>query len=323
MSYRTSLFVDRLTLTYDVPRNAHSDVLARIQGLINEDRLRPAYRGDLRANYRLAYSYEFGNGAKLYLQAHPRGDENASSARATRGRRFLRLDWNPRKARRLGGHRSDQVVNLLSELIPNFSYEDWVEDVCITRIDLAFDVRREPMNDLQVFSLLRRTFTGHYKYGPYSLLNAIEIGRAWGDKYLRVYDKIVELKNALLEGNADPIECYLPPLPGRRTIPHVRFELQLRDVGSIAGLLRMNNPWSGFTVRTIHAIATRGSGYMFAWFLDSCRTRGVHAALSFIENQRERSNFANRVREASPPAWWDADEIWAELGDALRAAFAS
>ncbi|MGE0347703.1 hypothetical protein [Hydrogenophaga sp.] len=179
------------------------------------------------------------------------------------------------------------------------------------------------MNDLQVFSLLRRAFTGHYKYGPLALLNAIEIGRAKGDKYLRVYDKIVQLKNALLEGNSDPLERYLPPARGRRTIPHVRFELQLRDVGSLPDLLRMSNPWAGFTVRTIRGIAERGTGHVFSWFLDSCRMRGVHAALSFIEDQRQRTKFANRVREASPPTWWDADAIWAELGDALQVAFTS
>lgn len=318
MSYRTNIFIDKLNITYDVRRELHSRVLGAADGLAIDERLVRIYRSDLLNNYQRAYEFEFGCGEKLKIQMHPWVSHNPVAVRASRGRRFIRLEWNPRKARLVDPHSWQCVMHLLSELIPGFTQDSLLNSACITRMDLAFDLYGQHVNALQIFSLLRRAFSGHYVHGPAGTTNAIEIGRPDGDKYLRVYNK-------RLERQITQIEVIASPTIGSRVIRRrrswTRFELQLRDVGSFARLEAMANPFAGFTVRTVDQIATLANGYIAGWFLDSCRFRGVHAALSTIQNQRARTKYANLVRQAEPPHWWDAEILWLEMPAALQEVF--
>jgi len=318
MSHRSSLFIDKLNITYDIRRELHSQVLLMAEGLETEERWTRIHRSRLLNNYRCAYAFDLGLGECLTVQMHPWTAHDSSAQRSSRGRRFMRLEWNPRRAKQVDASYWLRFSELLGELIPGFADENLLENAYVTRMDLGFDVRGQHVDSLQVFSLLRRAASGHYVHGPTGKRNAIEIGKPEGDRYLRIYDKW--LQSNITQPQSTPRHGSHPRLL-RRQRSWTRIELQLRDVGRFARLGCIRNPFAGYTIRAIERIANTQIEYVEEWFLDSCRQRGLHAALSLIPKQRTRTKYVNLVREAESPSWWNADQIWADLPAALTAAF--
>ncbi|MCW5669761.1 MAG: hypothetical protein KIT86_08870 [Hydrogenophaga sp.] len=235
-----------------------------------------------------------------------------------RGRRFMRLEWNPNEARRANPQHWSQIQHVLSELIPGFDIEYVLEHAVITRIDLAFDLHGQHVNGIQVFSLLRRAHSGRYEHGPLGVTNSIEIGRYGGDRYLLVYDKRLQLGSALIGRFTRAARTSNLV---RRTRPWTRFEVRLKDVGSFAELDALSNPFAGYTVSTIGQMGESVSGYVEGWFLDACRYRGIQAALSTIPNQRTRTRYASLVRKLEPPEWWSPEALWSEMPVAVADIF--
>lgn len=318
MAFRSSLFIDRLALTMDVCRGSRTRALLVAEGLEAQMLLVRSSRRDLLLHYRHAYELRFGEEQTLTIQLEPKIAYRPEERQMARGHRFVRIDWNPNKARKADPHQWGRIYELLVELVPGFNMEYLLAHAMITRVDCSFDLHGQHVSGLQIFSLLRRAHTDHFHNGPLGLVNSIGIGRYDGDKYLRVYDKRFEMQSAQIGRLARPIENRRVV---RRKRPWTRFELRLKDVGSFDALNSIRNPFSGYTVRILEQMARAATGYVDGWFIDSCRLRGVHAALSTIANQRTRTRYANIVRQIDPPEWWDADQIWSEMNAAMEEVF--
>jgi len=320
MSYRTSLFIDKLSFTYAVSPSDENSIIEEANEMANAGFLyRKSRYGDLLKNYRHAFGMEFGGNEGLIVQIGPRVPTIIVGGREVR-RRFMRLEWNPAKAIAVAPNAPGMVSSLLSRLSPAISTESMVRTLRVTRVDLAFDIFGEPIDNIGVSGLLRKAYSGRYEFSPLGGLNAIEIGKKENSRYLRVYDKLAEMRSRSQDEH-HPIYIRTGNV-FRRIQSRTRFELQLHKIGDLATLTRMKNPFAGFTVRTLHSLASGLSTHVESWMLDSCRRRGMQAALALIEDRRERAAYSRKILACEPPVWWDADAIWSEVPAALVAAFA-
>jgi hypothetical protein len=323
MSYRTRLFLDKISITVHVDRSLHHRILLASEGMELQEKIRrKSGPSELLKNYRRAYTLGLGGGEELTIQLDPRREARNQQTTAFPHHRFLRLEWNPCKAHFANHAAFTLITQFLAELIPGFEIIAFLEAINITRIDISFDVRGVHVDGLCISALLRRTFTGHYVYGPSGARNSMEFGQPTSDQYLLVYDKNLEQKinkNGRFDGS--PINDARRAKVVRRS--RTRFELRLRDVGPLSRLFSMPNPFSRYTVRGLFNVERERRGHVFEWFLDSCRQRGVQAALSRIENPRQRTKYALAIREAQPPSWWEPSVLWNELAAAVKEAFSA
>lgn len=337
MLMRTDLFVDRLSMTLDVPPRDQISLIHCLEGLMSQEILADAGPySDLRKAYRHAFKFELAN-STVTFQLEPYGTP-AGTTRAAGARRFLRVQFNPAKARAEQFDVLGFIVEHLQAAVPSFTHQHLLMSASITGIDLTFDAFCR-IESFDLFYILRAIATRRYSvlsavdeqtletsYHPNGLVNSKDYGKYDGDRYLVVYDKVTELRTCQIEGLSNSARgvyrrCAVTNRWIRYERPRTRFELSLNDVGNAANLLRMRNPFRRYTVRHLGAELRGLRQHEQQMFYDSCARRGLHQALSLIEDKSERKRFANAVRALPTPTWWEATRIWAELPHALALAF--
>jgi hypothetical protein len=237
------------------------------------------------------------------------------------GQRYMRVEWNPATARRIYKDSAALIMNMLTECLPDF-LERQLPNANITRIDLSFDLRRVAVDSLLVFSnttrksLSERYHAPHYKYPKTGRLNSMDIGKKDSKRYLLLYDKNLEREDRQIGGFS-----YSPEVSRRgatRVKPsRTRFELRCKDVGNLTALYEMENPFEAYSVLSYINTGGLKTDHVWRWFIESCKSIGAQASLALIEDRRERTKFANALRECQPPSWWNPAEIWKELPSAI------
>lgn len=184
---------------------------------------------------------------------------------------------------------------------------------------LVGDLLRVPVDTLLAFTILRKPISGRFseirqEYGTTGKLNSMYLGRYDADRYLLIYDKTAETKNRQIGG----IKMAARPHPASyRPASRTRVELRLKDVGTCADFLALNNPYEHYTIRTYRMASDYRRDAQWIHFLDSCQLRGAQAALSLIENRRTRTLYRDSLRACTPPDWWTPPLLW----DEARSAF--
>lgn len=320
---RTNLFIDRTSFTLAIPTSDRANLHRSLNEMLLDDAIQRVDNpfSELLKSYRYAYVLPLAEGSQLSIQVEPR--DSAESTDITRPRRrgtrrYLRIEWNPHAATTRGGLAFDHVLRLLARIISSFNIEMLLQ-ANITRMDLTFDVLGVHVDRIDVFTLLRRTNSVRYKYGPIGMLNSTRLGLYGADKQLLVYDKSLEQRTRQIEQYAQRCWSARGPLIRRRPA-HTRFELQLRDIGPLEVLGTMANPFATYTVRTLQGHDNAGDS-LWPFFLDSCRLRGIQAALSRIPDRAQRDKLRRRVQMLDPPSWWNPQQLWQELPAAIAQVF--
>lgn len=314
---RSHLFIDRLSMTILIEPAERSPVVEILLSLASDGTLHAEqnrYSGLLKS-YRYAFYLPFDEERSCSIQVMPRAP----------GSRFMRLEWNPANAQKVHADPMGHIVELLRRCVPSYS-ANLILDANITRIDLSFRLYRIHVDSLLVFTTLRKPVSGRYfaphaQYDRTGRLNSMEIGRPDGDQYLLIYDKCLERENRQI-GRLAQFAASLRHSPEVRRIkaPLSQFELRLRNIGNIENLGSMPNPFTLYSIINHTNAGGIRNDHQWQWFVDSCKVRGGQAALSMIENRRERTEFRNALRESNPPSWWNPVEIWREVPDAIRMA---
>lgn len=318
MDARTNLFIDWLSLTLSINNSYHNEVMDRLHGLAVDGvifREENAHSG-LFKSYRTAYHIKLNQKEFCTIQVRPHIPSH----------RFMRIEWNPNKAQKAHIDSWHYIQNILSECIPSYSF-DLITNANITRIDLSFDLRRIPIESLLVFATLRKNFSARYlqfheKFGKTGRLNALEIGRSDGDQYLLIYDKNLERETRQSSGIPhSSVDSQNPRTAHRIKASRTRFELRLRSVGTWGDLNSISNPFERYTVISHINAGCVKNDHHWQFFIDSCKWRGAQAALSLIENRRERTCYRDALQVLDPPTWWSPEQIWVELPNAVRQTF--
>ncbi|HEY8606312.1 MAG TPA: hypothetical protein VIM12_04260 [Noviherbaspirillum sp.] len=244
---------------------------------------------------------------------------------AFRNSRYMRMEWNPSSASRVCANPAAGIRRMLEICVPSYS-PGLLSEANVTRIDLAFNLYRIPIDSILVSTILRKPVSGRYfapraKYGKTGYLNSQEIGDPESDRYLVIYDKNLEREFRNFEGNRMSTE------PQRSQFPRVqprwaRFEIRLRNLGSWGRLPYIQeNPFEAYSVTTYTTAQIIRDDHYWAYFLADCKLNGAQAALSKIIDKRERARMRKALYVGDPPLWWNPEALRMELSSALDRAF--
>lgn len=315
LSTRSSLFIDKLSLTLAPPSHEHERIKLQLEALaLNEELERvDDHYSKLRKGYRYAYRLWIGGSYYCVIQVHPYKRES----------RFMRIEWNPARAPIGHPHPFQCIVGVLSQCTTNMMA--LLRRARITRIDLSFDLRRVAVSSFFIREATGRSTSGHYKslkeeFGADGRLNSRFIGKPDSGRYLLIYDKKQQLRDAQIRGNTRSSVRREGMSSKRIESRLTRVELRLHDLKSIDALLKLENPYSRLTVSTLAGIEAVLPDHFGKFFVGACQWKGLQAVLSDIENRRERKRYMDAIRESAPPSWWDSDAIWGELPAAYYSA---
>jgi hypothetical protein len=217
---------------------------------------------------------------------------------------YMKLEYSPNNFGEAGRA-------LLGEYLADIlgaSYIDDIRGARLSRLDVAFDVRRLPLKDLLIVdcrggksSIIRgREGEAESYYFPFK-----------GTNQLCVYDKLRE-----------QIDKHGSPPPGHRRAHWVRFEYRYRRLNrytldDVVG--RLENPFDNFIVKQFGIIQTRASREGLRMFFDGCRLAGLNSVLNEIPDAATRDSLALAYRAFPVPNFWlRRTSIWGGLRRAIE-----
>ncbi|CAG4884065.1 protein of unknown function [Georgfuchsia toluolica] len=200
---------------------------------------------------------------------------------------------------------------LLGEYLQVILGRTYLEDIWnakLTRLDVAFDIRRVPLQDLLITDTKSRKS---------SIIRGVE-GKAesyyfpfTGTNQLCVYDKLKEIDDRL--GS---------PPTNRKRAPWVRFEYRYRRLNryTLANVVgRMENPFHNFEVKQFGMAQARISVDRLRMLFDACRLQGLDAVLEEIPDIAARATYSLAYRTFPVPIFWQRrTSIWGGLRAAIE-----
>lgn len=290
------LFVDKFVVTLSMDRSVSAEISEAIidsseawAGVVSQE-------SPIKSGYREHFQIEVPNGKRASIFLDPFNSSHG----------FFRLEYSPYSLERDG-------LVLLGEYLREVlgdGYLDQLLDGRLSRLDLAFDVRRYQLKDFLIFDSQQRKsliFRGEdsefetYYYPPN------------GANQLCIYNKLKELTDRL--GS---------PPPNRRPASWVRFEYRYTrmcryTLRNIVG--RLENPFSNFHVQRYAPAEGSLSPDVQLLFFRACQAHGVDTVLDDIEDAVLREELS-RIYEGFPvPQFWRRrTAIWAGLRSAIDAA---
>lgn len=290
------LVIDKVTLTLGVAPGRQERVINKLQTSLYSTKPYRKFDNYKKTKLFLIPAKLTGHHDEfLMVQAQPFQEETLS---------FLRVDFNPAK---VGSGGIAYVKAIINSLVPG-GYQALVNQGKVTRLDVAVDIQNLRLQDLMVYAVAKRQsdlvqrhldanghdcrleFLTHY------------LGSRRSDEYFCVYSKSLEL--------------------GLKDEDRTRFEVRLRNnylrsvvasgakISSLAELCNLRNPFPSLEVHDFsQTLVLKGSLVML--FLDSCRYRGLHAALRQLSS-RDRDKVRRLILPKIRSDWWHPDEWWAE-----------
>ena len=203
---------------------------------------------------------------------------------------YFKLEYSPNN---FGESGRALLGDYLREVLGDGYLAD-IQGAKLTRLDVAFDVRRIPLKDLMIIDLRSRKSSiirgkqgeAESYYFPFK-----------GTNQLCVYDKLKEM--------ADTGE---PPPSNRRPAEWIRFEYRYRrlkgyTLGDVVG--RMENPFrDNFDVKQFGLTDASMNAERLRMFFDGCRLAGVDSVLEEMPEIATREMFRSEYRAFPVPLFW-------------------
>lgn len=291
-----TLFIDKLAITIPIEAQRREEVWEAINesaelwmDFISLASLRTR-------SYAGKFKFTTPEGYKAVLLLQPRN----------RSYNFFKLEYSPNNFGEAGRA-------LLGDYLRDILGTGYLEDILtarLTRLDVAFDVRRVPLKELLIADL---------RGGKSSIIRGRESGDAEtyyfphkGTNQLCVYDKLQEMIDTRK----------LLPQPNRLYTPWVRFEYRYRrltryTLADVVG--RMENPFHNFEVKQFNPTQARISPERLRLFFDGCRMAGVDSVLEEIPDIATKQRLLTSYRAFPIPAFWiRRTSIWGGLRNAIE-----
>lgn len=295
MSNYPALFVDKLAITIPLEGLRGEEVHQAVTDSAYEWSEFISLASLRNRSYLGQYKFNTLEGSEAVLLLQPRN----------RRHNYFKLEYSPNNFGEAGRA-------VLGEYLREILGDAYLEDILnakLTRLDVAFDVRRLHLKDLLIVDLRggkssiirgRRGGDAESYYFPFK-----------GTNQLCVYDKLQEITDT--QG---------PSPRNRRRAPWVRFEYRYRrltryTLGNVVG--RMENPFQNFEVKHFGMTEARVNAEHLRMLFDGCRLAGVKSILEEIPDAAARDTLALAYRTFPVPTFWRRrTSIWGGLRRAIE-----
>lgn len=278
--------IDKLSLTYDLPQCDHQPVKEKLLDLSKEgEPFSPAKVKTTRYQTRVHLTHPM-TGHSILIQADPKPSKKSVP--------FMRFDYNPAK---LGPEGIVFLRDRLEEVLPgNHPWKAIATGCKVTRIDVAVDVLKAPIDQLVIWSA--KSGKSHCYYSASGVLETA---------YLEVKSGKAGTTTAYNKGQ-QLIDKKRDPKFG--DVPHTRIEVHVKTARSIVKLAGLPNPFGKLQVGYPALVGTPPEQWHhWRHFLDSVRFRGEAAALSMIESGELRQAYASGLK-AAQDEFWKPSKLW-------------
>lgn len=334
MARRGRLFIDRLVLSFPVDPLDQNYIRRRVPSVDSEwgsDMTLPRSKGAYRLNFRLslgglipartAWHADALDGRDNTRIANQLGTTAYISLDPWRNLRvrYLRIEFSPHAA---GASGRRKMGCFLDELLGD-RRDEFLRQAVVTRLDVGFDVYRLRIKDILVARGAvrgRQTNGARLFVGEDGELESIYTPLS-GTRYLVIYDKTKELNKRRRQRAHEEGTNYVPLASSRTRIEYRWHALNLPwpDVDQ-----HLNNAFAQFTVRQFQRNSSMVPAHEERFLFDASRTRQFDALLDEIDEgvrtdillRRGALRIANR--QYPVPAWWNPDDFWTELPQALE-----
>ena len=294
MARYPTLFIDKLAITIPLEGQRAQEVHEAVIDSAERWGDYIALASLRNRSYRGQYKFSTPEGSNAVLLLEPINRRN----------NYFKLEYSPNN---FGEGGRALLGEYLREILGG-TYLDDILSAKLTRLDVAFDVRRLRLKDLLIVdtrggkSAIIRGGQGEPEsyYFPFK-----------GTNQLCVYDKLQET-----------IDKQGPPPPNHKQAQWVRFEYRYRrlsryTLGDVVG--RMENPFRNFEVKQFGAMAVHINTERLRMFFDGCRMAGVESVLEEIPDSATRDRLFSAYRAFPTPAFWQRrTSIWGGLPSAIE-----
>jgi hypothetical protein len=242
----------------------------------------PLIPGD---RYKGLYEVLAGNRTCCILQFDPLIETNAP----------FRLTLKPS----VGGDEAQRRIQRVLIEIFGLEYERRMGTARITGFELIVNLSETTLDELVFYDETKRVSTRHYD--EHGRVNGIQLGAATSDQ------QIIVTNNIKKEEHKGIIER-----KPREIVTGVRITAKVKAANTpIQSAFTMTNPFAALSI--IRLSPTLGGEGTTAWlgFLDSCRYRGMQAALARIPKIELRKKFRSRISHQLAVSWWHPSILWA------------
>ena len=211
---------------------------------------------------------------------------------------YIRIVYNPSKVDSDGQRAIEETFEILT-----WNCQDYALDsIRITRLDITVDIANVLLNQLLV-SAPRLQKSCLYN-SPTGTTQSLYIGDKNSALHYCIYDK--NKNQHLPHGHEEPIIT--------------RFEARIKRSMSPIELQTIANPLANLSVVELGLLRNCAQlNDIDNWFLDSCRYRGMQAALRLCRDSRTRTRYRRIIHDAGAAAWWDPTSLWdAFIEDHMR-----
>jgi hypothetical protein len=196
------------------------------------------------------------------------------------------------------------ITQILREML-GLRYEHCMRNGVLSHYKFGVDIDNATLETLHFYDDLKRTTT--LTFNGHGILCALELGSPTSDQYLRL--SLENHKDALRH---DPDE-YFDQKSRIQVMAIVKNQqLPMREIGLNA------NPFAGLSVIKLPEDSEVKKNTRWRGFLDSCRYRGVYAALARISDKDLRTKYRERLCQEMIVNWWDPAAVWSRLTDEIR-----
>lgn len=260
---------------------------------------------DQRDNTRIANQL----GASAYISLNPWQDRV----------RYLRIEFSPHAA---GASGRQRMRRFLEELFGN-QFDSIMCQAVVTRLDVGFDVYRLHVRDLLISRAVtrgRQSNGTRLFIGQDGELETIYTPLS-SNRYLVLYDKFKEVNSKLRK---------LARLRGSRFVPYggsrTRIEYRWRDLNErwVDVAQNLNNAFAQFTIQQYRRSSVSMLSLSERCFFDALKTRSLEELLHEVNSDSQSDTLVQReslrriVHDYPVPAWFNPEELWAELPQALE-----
>ena len=237
--------------------------------------------------YKHSFIIELGNNTHCLAQFKPLQECNAA----------FRFELNPAHA----GHTG---INILQNYLIQFfgeSTEELMRQAFFSSLDIAADISYVNVDDLMIFR--EKTKRSAMYWGENGKVETVYLGSPRSDKQIKAYNKRVEAlenRNIDLTEEKTRVECSLRPR-----------NCQLSD------LLKIDNPFAGLHMLQTDDSTITNTSDLTRMFIDSCRYRGMAAALERVHSLERRTQLRSRFVKRYKANWWNVETLWNTFGNAI------
>jgi hypothetical protein len=204
----------------------------------------------------------------------------------------------------IGYEGTGNLKRVLKELLGP-SYEKCMHELTISRIEIGVDIPGAKLEELLFLDDTKRSSS--MSFDKTGKLVGLNLGSPTSARYI-----VITNETGAVGVRSRPKGLFDPPEPRVQIRSLIKTEPT-----RAAALLSGQNPFAGIYAVWVPTGPSKWMTPSWLGFIDSCRARGMQAALARISDIELRKKYRKRICRTFRAGWWKPNKMWKRVPSAL------